>query len=969
MLKKITFTFMFTKILKIVLICLLPIFVVAQNSIGLPEVSNYSKQIYGGGLQNWKIRQDKNGIVYFANNEGLLTYNGKYWNLYPLPNKTIVHSIEIAEDGRIYVGGQDEVGYFTPSLNGKLEFHSLLPLFPDGRKSFGDMWDIISFEKDVFFRTNKGIYKLSGNKVVVYNPQSEWGFMAKCLGKLYAQDATLGLQVWENGFWRPVNNQTILKKNDPVTGMITLPGNAAMLTTLRSGLFILDSNGIRSTAVTNKDLFRDSRIYAASSVNNTQIALATSSNGLIIIDQQGNIVQRIAKPEGLQNNNVLSLLADAQGNIWLGLDNGIDMIDYNSAVKTINPMQQNGSGYTALIYQENLYIGTTNSLYSTSLQNQKDLSFSLGNFSEVANTEGQTWGLAAINNHLLLGHHEGAFEIKKNVAFKINSNAGFWNFSSSNNGSSMVAGTYTGIEIFDFINNEISKSFKIPDFLESSRYLAIDAENNIWVSHPYHGIFKLVVNPGGKVIIQKYTESSGLPSLLNNHIFKIKNQIVAATIKGIYVYNKQNNLFEASAYYKKILGNQSIRYLKESPAGNLWFIHDKNLSVIDFSSKNPSVIPVPELNNKILSGFEFVYPYNESNVFVGGEKGFFLINYEKYKSNLHKIAVQVRTVKISGVKDSLLFAGYFQEVNKAQVQSDNIPSLAYSWKTIRFEFSANVFADAADLQYAYRLKGFDNKWSEWSNRTDKEYSNLNAGTYTFEVKVRDNVNAESEVAVFSFKMLPPWYFTKVALFIYFLFFLAGMYILYKWLKRKFRMQQQRYEIEQARLKYIHDLEQNKTKNEITELQNEKLEADLSFKNAELAAAAMHLVKKGELLTKIKKDLSQVTKDMRNPETIAAIKQVVKKVGDDDKLDEEWETFARHFDAVHSDYLTNLKNKHSNLTSNELKLCANLRMNLSTKEIAQLMNISVRGVEISRYRLRKKLGINSAINLFDYLIKI
>jgi DNA-binding NarL/FixJ family response regulator len=183
------------------------------------------------------------------------------------------------------------------------------------------------------------------------------------------------------------------------------------------------------------------------------------------------------------------------------------------------------------------------------------------------------------------------------------------------------------------------------------------------------------------------------------------------------------------------------------------------------------------------------------------------------------------------------------------------------------------------------------------------------------------------------------------------------------------MQQQRYEMEQVRLKYIHDLEQNKTKNEITELQNEKLEADLSFKNAELAAAAMHLVKKGELLTKIKKDLSQVTKDMRNPETIAAIKQVVKKVGDDDKLDEEWETFARHFDAVHSDYLTNLKNKHTNLTSNELKLCANLRMNLSTKEIAQLMNISVRGVEISRYRLRKKLGISSEINLFDYLIKI
>ena len=930
---------MFIKFFKILFFCLLPVWVVAQNTIALPEVSNYSKQIYGGGLQNWKIRQDKNSIIYFANNEGLLTYNGKYWNLYPLPNKTIVHSIEIAENGRIYVGGQDEVGYFTPASNGKLEFHSLLQLFPEDRKSFGDMWDIVSFDKDIFFRTTKGIYKLSGNKITVYNPQSEWIYMAKCQGKLYAQDVMIGLMVWENGYWRLVDNQEALKNNDPITGMVPLPGEKIMVATLRAGLFSLDSKGLHSMALGNRELFNDARIYAATTVNNTQIGLATSANGLIIVDHEGNIVQKIAKGEGLQNNNVLSLLADLQGNIWLGLDNGIDMIAYNSAVKTINPLQQNGSGYTALIHQDNLYIGTT------------------------------TWTLAAIQEKLLLGHHEGAFEIKSNAAFKIRGNTGFWNFNTLPNESTIVAGTYKGLEIFGLNNNEIKHTVNIPDFLESSRYIAIDAENNIWVSHPYHGIFKLAPKQAGVYSVQKFTDSSGLPSLLNNHIFKIKEQIVAATTKGIYIYNKKTNLFEASGYYKNILGNQSIRYLKESPAGNLWFIHDKNLSVVDFSSTKPELIPIPELNNKILSGFEFVYPYNESNVFVGGEKGFFLINYQKYKNNIHKIVVQVRTVKISGSKDSLLFGGYFQEVNKAQLQSKKIPSLASGWKTIRFEYSSNVFSDAVDLQYSYRLKGFDDKWSDWSSRTEKEYSNLDAGNYTFEVKVRNNINNESAVAGFSFKMLPPWYITRVALVFYFLLILVALFILYKWLKRKFRMQQQRYEMEQVRLKYIHDLEQNKTKNEITELQNEKLEADLSFKNAELAAAAMHLVKKGELLTKIKKDLSQVTKDMRNPETIAAIKQVVKKVGDDDKLDEEWETFARHFDAVHSDYLTNLKNKHTNLTSNELKLCANLRMNLSTKEIAQLMNISVRGVEISRYRLRKKLGISSEINLFDYLIKI
>jgi DNA-binding CsgD family transcriptional regulator len=97
--------------------------------------------------------------------------------------------------------------------------------------------------------------------------------------------------------------------------------------------------------------------------------------------------------------------------------------------------------------------------------------------------------------------------------------------------------------------------------------------------------------------------------------------------------------------------------------------------------------------------------------------------------------------------------------------------------------------------------------------------------------------------------------------------------------------------------------------------------------------------------------------------------MIKSLSEDDNMDQEWENFTKHFDKVHSDFVVGLKEKHPNISASELKLCAYLRMNLTTKEIAQLMNISVRGVEISRYRLRKKLGIPSEQNLFDYLINI
>jgi DNA-binding CsgD family transcriptional regulator len=205
--------------------------------------------------------------------------------------------------------------------------------------------------------------------------------------------------------------------------------------------------------------------------------------------------------------------------------------------------------------------------------------------------------------------------------------------------------------------------------------------------------------------------------------------------------------------------------------------------------------------------------------------------------------------------------------------------------------------------------------------------------------------------------------------LYGLLFCGLLFSLYGWQQKKLSRQQTRYEEEQKKLLYIHELELSKTESELVAVTNEKLEADINFKNSELASSAMHLVKKGELLTKMKAELAQIMKGVDNPQVITDLKKMIRSLSEDDNMDKEWESFAKHFDKVHSDFVVALKEAHPTITPNEVKLCAYLRMNLSTKEIAQLMNISVRGVEISRYRLRKKISISSDTNLFDYLINI
>ena len=366
------------------------------------------------------------------------------------------------------------------------------------------------------------------------------------------------------------------------------------------------------------------------------LALATTNNGIYIIDLKGNIIQRFSKEEQLQNNNVLSLFFDSHQNLWLGLDNGIDFIAYNSAIKQISPLSLDESGYAAIIHDNRLYAGTSNGLFSVPLQPVEDLSFSKGNFTPVANTKSQVWNLSEVNNQLLLGHHEGAFLIKDNKALLVSAQPGFWNFIPSTSTfptPQLIAGNYKGLMYFDFKNQQFLPAGIIPDFEESSRFVVTDQSDNIWVSHPYHGVYKITKTKTSNFIISIYTDKQGLPSSLNNHVFKIKNEVVIATERGVYIYNQANDTFEPSPFYKNILDNLSIRYLKEDRSGNIWFIHEKMLGVIDLSEDKPAVIYLPELNNKLLSGFEFIYSVDGKNVFLGGEKGFYHINYDKYKKN------------------------------------------------------------------------------------------------------------------------------------------------------------------------------------------------------------------------------------------------------------------------------------------------------------------------------------------------
>ncbi len=942
--------------------------VISQNTIGLPDIDNYSKQEYKAGAQNRQIRQDKKGVMYFGNSEGVLVFNGIKWTTYSLPNSSIVRSVEFGPDNKLYAGGQDEFGYFSPANNGQLAYHSLKSLIPKEENSFTDVWEIYFYKDWVFFQTSNKIFQISGNHCTVYK-STHWRFISPFADKLIAQDFDKGLLSFENGYWKPFLQKSELPQDYFATSLTMIGKDSALLTTLKNGCFILNGNNATKFQSPALDNISTKNISSSVMVNDNHIALATNLDGCFIIDKKGNLVQSFSRKEGLQNNNILDIFLDKEKNLWLGLDNGIDFIAYNNAIKHIYPEYLNeGSGYASTIYNNELYIGTSNGLFKVPLYPEEDLSYIKGEFKPVPNTKGQVWNLSEVNGKLLMGHHEGAFLIDNNGATAIDKSSGFWTFLPCQNvlpSGIMAAGTYQGINFYNYQNGSFISRNTHAHF-ESARFVVID-NNSIWIAHPYKGIYR-VQNVETTPTVKFYTAKDGVQSINGNYIFKVQNKVVLASENGVFEYDSNKDEFRPSTHLDQLFKNKKIRYLKEDNAGNIWFVFDKTLGVIDMSTKEPKAIYFPELTNKFVSGFEFVFPLNNNNVLIGGEKGFYHINYDQYKKIKYPLPVQITMVKAINERDSLLFGGYAGEVNDtANLIQQRKTVISHAWNSFHFEFSSPVYAQQSNIEYSYFLEGFDEKWSEFSSKTEKEYTNLPSGNYTFKVKARNNLGAEAEAGSYNFTVLPPWYLSFWAYAFYVCLFIIGNYLFFSYQKRKFEQQQLKHEEERKRLLYLHQLELEKNEKEIVKLRNEKLEAEIHHKNTELASTAMHLVQKGELLGKVKEQMIKLKKTSDNEQDADDVKKIIRTISDEDKKDEQWEHFAMHFDKVHSDFLVLLKTRYPNLTANELKLCAYLRMNLATKEIAQLMNISVRGVEISRYRLRKKLAVPTEMNLFDFLL--
>jgi ligand-binding sensor domain-containing protein/DNA-binding CsgD family transcriptional regulator len=937
-------------------------FSAAGFNIGTPVIKNFNKREYNAGSQNWEIIQGLNGKMYFANNSGLLEFDGVHWNLYPIANSSILRSIFQTEDGKIYAGGFGEFGYYALDNNGVMQYHSLVGLLKESDKEFGEIWNISQQADGLIFQAFEQIVVLNENKVSVIKAPTQFHFSFLVNNEFYVNDREKGLMRYAMGQIFPVRGMENLRGIE-IWGIVHY-NDQLLIATVSDGLYLFNGNDLRLWQNPVQDYLKKNQLYSLYKMSSGDLIFGTIQDGLLILKSNGRYLN-VNLADGLQNNTVLALGEDYLGNIWVATDYGIDYVDISSPILKISQKYGLSAGYAAYIKSEIVYFGTNQGVFYKEKAGGKSLLES-AKLDMLPKTKGQVWFLDEIGDELICGHTNGTFSIEKTKVTQISDEPGGWFYLNlPGNKNKMIGGCYSGLMLFEKKGASWKFIKKYDNFEHSSRSLAFDEDGSLWMAHGYEGVYHIFFSPDYDSIVN-YDFYPLLSHNLIHGLYNVVNynqKVLFQTNDGLYVYKPSTNKFEKENNLNQWLEGDGVKYMREDEKGDIWYFNKNDLCVLRLQEDrtfNKVGMPFKSLSNQFIGSFEFVYPHDKNNIFVAIEDGFALYNPTKtanfnyeYKSFISKIT--------SHPNDS----AYFDS------NHTGLKDISYANNNLAIEFSANDFKNVQSIQFSSYLEGYDKNWTQWNRNYRREFTNLEEGNYSFKLKAKNIFNRESPIINFQFTINPPYYRTIWAYIIYGILIILLMLFIIFLLRRRMELAREKsIKEEKERSRQREELlrrESLEAEKEVIRLRNEQLQKSMNQKNKELANATYQMIHKNETLINLKEMLRSMLKTMTNEENIHLAKRLVKIINKDIDSEKQWEIFETHFENVHEEFLKRLKKEYPNLSPRELKLCAYLRMNSSSKEISVLMNISTRGVEIARYRLRKKLDLPRETNLANFII--
>jgi len=939
-----------------------------ETRFGIPGIDYFSRRVYDGATQNWKICQSHHDMLYFANNDGMLEYDGVSWSIYKDMGSFVIRSVKSIGQ-RIYAGTYNELGYFSYDDNYHLCYTSLAS--EEQLKQYGDYWNIHEWNDKIVFHSEEALCFFRDDSLSFTIPAlSRFTSSYFINGLLLVHDELSGLMEVRGENVYPVAGGNILK-GKLITSVIPLSENRIVIGTMKAGLYLWDMQSIRQWDVPSNEILKKANIYCGTDYEDRYMVFGTIQSGMIVTDKAGRIVFQIDKDKGLNNNTVLSLFVDRDGNIWGGLDNGIVKINLRSGISFLQGYYDLGTGYVTGRNYGKWYFGTNQGLFSIRDEYFSNPLKDRDDFKKIEGTDGQVWSLFNTDDSFLCGHNLGVFEVDEHGAELITPSTinGAWIFREVPGREDLIiAGTYDGLILLEKIEDGWQFKSIIDGFKESSRYIEWGPEGNLWISHGYKGVFSLSFEDG-------YTRVAGVDAFSMEEfpdigpsfvISKIDGQLIISGERGLFRVNDSSEI-ERYRYFDSYFEERYPDRLLQDRYRNIWYFMNGKTGVLrimeDGTYKNIDFPFIP-LENKLVSSFESVFILDRDNIIFGIEDGFAHYSVRDESDFSKPFKVHIRSFK--GRPDSLAYV--LNQDEKGRIQQ-TVPEYRFRDNLFEINYAATYFREGK-VEYSTYLSDYDLEGGSWSTNTSRQFAKLEEGDYEFVVKARNSFGVQSEPVKFMFTITPPWHRTMAAKITYVFFSLLMIILFIHVFNRRLEINSQKEKLRQqvsykAREEQLNS-EALKVEKELIRMRNERLRSEMVFKEKELANSTMSILQKNESLRDIKSNMVRISKLENNSEIKSQMKRLINRINRDIDSEDYWKVFEVHMEQVHEAFLKRLSEKHPDLTNRERRLCAYIRMGMSSKEIAALVNISFRAVENNRYRLRQKLDLSPGENLSRYI---
>ncbi len=789
------------------------------QEVGMLYQRHYAPKEYAAAFQNWGGFQDKQGVMFFSNSDGVLMFDGKAWSLIQTPSQSVIRSMAVDENGKIYVGALDDFGYLEQQKNGKRIYKSLLDKVKPDLHSMGNIWQTHVVNNAVYFESETGLFCWNGEKFSFWpwpDPQA-YHFTFVWKDNIFLQEIGKGVMVLKNDSFSLIQHGEYFK-NIRIYNTLPFGKDELQLATQYDGLFLYDGVNFRKVKTEADAFFKSNQIYCGVMLTDGSYVYGTRHGGAIIMDQYHNIRYLLNNENGLPTNIILGLLRDQEDNLWLCLDNGLSKVEVNNHLSLFNTKNGlDGSINNYCRYNDKLYVTTNTGLY---VLKQGDLPRHHAYFEKIPEINMSCWGLLKIADRMLIGSNMGLFEMVGGKLHKIMDAPSYAIHQLKGDSSRIIVAQSDRLRSLKFSKGRWHETGYIPDiFLDDISFSETNA-GKLWLGTYSQGaVLIMFPEKNGVVDYDNHTltflnEKNGLPegyfkiySIGNEEIFSI------GITSRIFHFDYSSNQFKEDTAFAKKFGlkiKHTFPASDEDSAGRFFFKTKDHRQLILVTPSGNSFTHTYYDVSRI---FEHVHvnSFLENNImWNGGADG--IVRYELTESSpSSNRTFHAHLNKIILPNDSVLFQGI-----GGLTQNLILP---HSLNSLRFEFTATNFAAAENNEFQYMLEGYDDGWSSWSSENIKEYNRLWEGNYKFLVRSKNYAQQVGTTAEFAFSISPPWYRTFYAYTVYFIGAAVFVWGLVRWrlqrvLKEKEALQAevalQTQEIRQQNIQLAEQSEELKT---------------------------------------------------------------------------------------------------------------------------------------------------------------